>query len=174
MQYSLLCRPRPSLAYRPVSAPSNDRRVTCAAKVSKRGVAACVLVGALGLVTLPTRALGIKQASPTCRPTSCKEMLASADAATYLDVRSPQEFAAGHYKDATNIPFWFKESGAWVKNAGFVASVEEAFKDKDASLVVGCGNGTRGAMAIQAMQGAGYVNLTNIEGGYDAWVRAGL
>lgn len=115
-------------------------------------------------------AMAMKQGSPAI----CKEMLTSEAAAAYLDVRTPEEFEAGHVKEATNIPFMFKESGDMVKNAGFIASVEEAFSDKDVSLVVGCKSGHRSAWAIEAMQGVGYFNLTNVQGGYDAWVGSGM
>lgn len=112
--------------------------------------------------------MAVKEASPA----ECKDILAAGG--TYLDVRTAEEFEAGHYADATNIPVMFKESGGMVKNAGFIESVSETFKDKDATIVVSCKVGKRGAMAVEAMQGAGYVNLTNMQGGYDAWLAAGL
>lgn len=112
--------------------------------------------------------MAVKEASAA----ECKDILAAG--ATYLDVRTAEEFEAGHYKDATNIPVLFKESGGMVKNEGFLDAVSEAFKDNRASIVVSCKVGKRGGIAAEAMQGAGYVNVTNMEGGYDAWLAAGL
>lgn len=102
----------------------------------------------------------------------CKELLSSG--ATYLDVRTPEEFQEGHHDGATNIPIMFKKSGSMVPNASFVDSVTDAFQDKDMAFVVGCKSGRRSAMAIEAMKTAGYTNLTNMTGGYDGWLAAGL
>jgi len=112
--------------------------------------------------------MAVKEASAA----ECKEILATG--ATYLDVRTAEEFETGHYKDATNIPVMLRDASGLVKNEGFLDAVSEAFKDKEAAIVVSCKVGKRGEMAAEAMQGAGYVNVTNIEGGYDAWLAAGF
>jgi rhodanese-related sulfurtransferase len=105
-------------------------------------------------------------------PAACKELLSNG--APYLDVRTPEEFESGHYKGARNIPLLVMDAGTMVKNGAFVESVEAEFKDKTAPIVVSCKVGKRGAMACDALTAAGYTNLTNMEGGYDAWTSAGL
>jgi rhodanese-related sulfurtransferase len=104
----------------------------------------------------------------------CKNLLDCESAAPYLDVRTPEEFEEGHVKDAVNIPFMFKEAGTMVPNPGFLEAVTETFNDKDSAIVVGCRSGARSAKACDAMKEAGYSNLTDVEGGYDAWKAAGL
>lgn len=51
-----------------------------------------------------------------------------------IDVRTPEEFDAGHVPGAYNIPFVFRSPGGMQPNAEFVATLEKHFK-KDASLV---------------------------------------
>lgn len=111
-------------------------------------------------------------ASKEAPPVECKAMLDGG--AMYLDVRTPQEFEQGHYEGAKNVPLMLMESGSMTKNPEFMNAISAEFKDKDAKIVVSCKVGRRGAMAVSAMQDAGYTNLTNMEGGYDAWVAAGL
>lgn len=93
---------------------------------------------------------------------------------TYLDVRTPEEWAAGHVAGSINIPVWSKAGGGLAPNPAFVEQVESQLPDKGAALVVGCKSGKRSEVACQALAGAGYTNLTNVLGGFDAWLGAGL
>ncbi|MDO3382305.1 rhodanese-like domain-containing protein [Gilvimarinus algae] len=70
----------------------------------------------------------------------------------WLDVRSAEEFAAGHLEGAINIP-----------HGEVVAGVQALNIDKDTPLVLYCRSGRRAQMALEALQKAGYQNLVNAE-----------
>ena len=74
----------------------------------------------------------------------------------WLDVRSAQEFAAGHLPGALNIP-----------HTEIVQGVAALKLDKSADIALYCGSGRRAGIAIEALQQQGYMQLTN-HGGYDS------
>eukprot|EP00246_Nothoceros_aenigmaticus_P009592 TRINITY_DN2520_c0_g1_i1.p1 TRINITY_DN2520_c0_g1~~TRINITY_DN2520_c0_g1_i1.p1 ORF type:complete len:205 (-),score=17.78 TRINITY_DN2520_c0_g1_i1:136-726(-) len=91
----------------------------------------------------------------------------------YLDVRTPEEFAAGHPAGAVNVPFMYKSGGGMTRNAAFVESVTAHF-NKDDEIVVGCQSGKRSMMAATELQAAEFTGITDVGGGYSAWVQGGL
>ena len=87
------------------------------------------------------------------------EQLATLTAPQLIDVREPDEFAAGHAVGAINIP---------------LGSVESAIlPDPAAPVYVICQAGGRSARAAQALSRAG-IAAVNVDGGTSAWVLAGL
>ena len=70
------------------------------------------------------------------------------DAAVVLDVRTPEEFSAGHVADATNLNF---------ESPDFATNV--AALDKGATYVIYCRSGRRSALAAEQMAGAGLTVL---------------
>ncbi len=80
-----------------------------------------------------------------------------------LDVRTPEEFAAGHVEGATLVDFY-----------------DPDFADQlvalDASVpyVVYCQSGNRSGQSIEVMRDLGFVDVTDIDGGISAWTDAGL
>jgi rhodanese-related sulfurtransferase len=81
--------------------------------------------------------------------------------AEVIDVRNPDEYQAGHVPDATLIPV----------NSVF-ARREELPKDKD--LIFVCAVGQRSALASEMAAAAGLTRIFNLEGGTDAWIKAGM
>jgi len=79
-----------------------------------------------------------------------------------LDVREPTEFRAGHIPGAMNIPRGLLEF-----------QVGEKISDKSTSLLVYCKTGGRGCLAGQTLQKMGYNNVTNMDGGWIGWEKAG-
>ncbi len=77
-----------------------------------------------------------------------------------LDVRRATEFAAGHLEDAINIA-----------HTRLPSRLDEA--PRDSELVVHCLGGWRSARAASYLQRLGY-RVSNLAGGYNAWVAAGL
>ncbi|EEH56873.1 uncharacterized protein MICPUCDRAFT_68025 [Micromonas pusilla CCMP1545] len=58
-------------------------------------------------------------------------------------------------------------------NPSFMADVEKAFQDKNAKIMVVCGDGrTRATRAVELMRAAGYENVVRLEGGFNLWARA--
>jgi rhodanese-related sulfurtransferase len=96
--------------------------------------------------------------------TTFKENLSFAGTnAVLLDVRTPEEVAAGIIPGAVNIDFTAPDFAE--KIAGL---------DKDKTYYVYCKVGGRSAKAIDKMKGTGFKSLYNLEGGYDAWVQKGF
>jgi rhodanese-related sulfurtransferase len=79
-----------------------------------------------------------------------------------LDVRSPEEFAKGHVPGAVNID---------INAPDFAAKV--APFDKKQTILVNCHAGSRGAVASAELARLGFKTVCNLEGGLDAWEKAG-
>ena len=85
-----------------------------------------------------------------------------ADGTVTIDVRTADEFAAGHLYHAINID--------WQKD-GFMDEITKNF-NKAITLALYCRSGRRSAAAAQALSDAGY-KVLNMTGGYTAWAEAG-
>lgn len=72
--------------------------------------------------------------------------------ALVLDVRTPAEYASGHYDGATNIPL------------GELKDRLAAIGDKQRSIVVYCASGVRSAAAARILRAAGFHDVTNAGG----------
>ena len=81
----------------------------------------------------------------------------------FVDVREPDEFKAGHILGAKNIP---RGTIEWMVP-------KQISDDKNASIVVYCEHGSRGALATYTLVRMGYKNVKNLEGGRADWVKAG-
>ncbi len=79
-----------------------------------------------------------------------------------VDVRTPEEFQAGHLKKARNSDF-----------RGGKFAQEFAGWDKDKTYYLYCASGNRSGQALKLMQEAGFTNVYNI-GGYKDLKAAGL
>jgi rhodanese-related sulfurtransferase len=80
-----------------------------------------------------------------------------------LDVRTADEFAAGHIRDAKNIPL--KE---------LKTRTDELEKFKARPVVVVCAKGLKSAQATAQLKKAGYTEAASLLGGLDAWQSQGL
>ena len=78
-----------------------------------------------------------------------------------LDVRREGEYQAGHIEGAD-----------WHPLDRFKAALPEISKSKP--VAVHCAGGYRSLIAISLLQRAGYHNVVDIVGGFDAWKKAGL
>ncbi|CAI9419454.1 rhodanese-like domain-containing protein [Nocardioides sp. T2.26MG-1] len=87
---------------------------------------------------------------------------AVADGAELIDVRTPEEFDAGHLRGAENIdlsaPDFDERVGAL---------------DKTGSYVIYCASGNRAGTAIEIMSDQGFDDLTN-GGGFEDLTASGL
>jgi rhodanese-related sulfurtransferase len=87
-----------------------------------------------------------------------KDMLENG--AVIIDVRERHEYDSGHVPGAPLIPV----------NTVY-ARREELPKDKDVIFI--CAVGQRSALAAEMAAAAGLTRLFNVEGGTEAWIKAG-
>jgi rhodanese-related sulfurtransferase len=79
-----------------------------------------------------------------------------------LDVRTPEEYAAGHLDGATNLP---------LSSADFSDRVADL--DPDRTYAVYCRTGVRSQEAVELMRSAGIEAVYDLDGGLTAWVSSG-
>lgn len=75
-----------------------------------------------------------------------------------IDVRTPQEFAAGHIEGAININ---------VKSIDFNEKIENM--DKDQPVYIYCQSGNRSRTAAQKLRKAGFTEIYDLKGGFVLW-----
>ncbi|MGB7481037.1 MAG: rhodanese-like domain-containing protein [Burkholderiaceae bacterium] len=80
-----------------------------------------------------------------------------------LDVREPGEFAAGHLRDARNIPL--KE---------LPQRLGELEKAKSRNVIVVCQSGTQSPKAVSQLTKAGFGSVASLQGGLAAWLTQGM
>jgi rhodanese-related sulfurtransferase len=81
--------------------------------------------------------------------------------ATVLDVREPDEYAAGHIAGAIHAPL-----GSLVANSYRIP--------RNRPVVVYCGHGERASTGASLLEAAGFRDLVNLNGGVGAWESAGF
>ncbi len=92
------------------------------------------------------------------------EVFGSQPIGTYLilDVRTPAEYAAGHLKNALNVP-----------HDRLADRMSDLRKYASVPVLVYCKSGKRAALAIETLGGAGFTNLNHLTGDMDGWLAAG-
>ncbi len=106
--------------------------------------------------TLPDGFLGTNAAK-------VNEALASATPPTLIDLRTADEVKSGGYiKGSVNIPV-----------VQLFTSLDK-LPAKDAAIILYCGSGLRGSIAIEGLRLLGYTNVLNLGGGLAAWKAAGF
>ena len=78
-----------------------------------------------------------------------------------LDVRTPEEFSAGHIKGAVLVDF---------RNPEFEAKASKL--DKSKTYLVYCAGGGRSALACKKMTGLNFTNLVDLAPGFIGWTQA--
>lgn len=95
----------------------------------------------------------------TIEPKALNDRIAWADRSlVVLDVRTPEEFAAGHLPGAINIP-----------NAELAARVKELDGARDSDIVVYCRTGKRAGEALGVLEKSGFKRLLHLQGDYTRW-----
>lgn len=79
-----------------------------------------------------------------------------------LDVRTPEEFSAGHIANAININ---------LQSSDFASEVSKL--DKNATVAVYCRSGNRSGVATAQMAELGFVDMYDMQGGILDWEAAG-
>ncbi len=107
-----------------------------------------------------TLAFAAAAAGPaTIDPKALSDRIAWADRSlVVLDVRTPEEFAAGHVPGAINIPH--------TELAARVAELDDA---RDRDIVVYCRTGKRAGEALGVLEKSGFKRLLHLQGDYTRW-----
>jgi len=79
-----------------------------------------------------------------------------------LDVRTSEEFKAGHLPKAVNIPRGTLEF-----------MIGKHYPEKDVEIVVYCRTDARAALCARCLSDMGYTNIKNLKGAFKAWGEAG-
>ena len=79
-------------------------------------------------------------------------------AAQVIDVRTPEEFGAGHLPNARNVDF---------KKENFLEQMESF--NKEQPVMVYCLGGSRSAAAAQLLASNGFTKIYDLDGGYMRW-----
>jgi len=103
---------------------------------------------------------GQQLAYKTISVSDASAMIQSSSNLLVVDVRTPQEYAQGHLKAATNIPL----SDLPLRIGGL---------DRNRSILVYCQTGVRSAQAATMLVNAGFTQVYDMEGGLTAWINAG-
>jgi hydroxyacylglutathione hydrolase len=88
-------------------------------------------------------------------PEELRQMMATGTAPAILDVRAADEWEASHLPGAQ-----------WIPLPELPSRVEEV---DQADVLVLCGSGYRSSIACSLLQRAGYRNVMNLAGGWEAW-----
>ena len=97
-----------------------------------------------------------QQAKQRMEPQQAKQRMEQNDKIVVLDVRTQEEFAAGHIPGAVLLPVDLIEAKS--------EEVAKVLPDKDAEILVYCRSGKRAHRASQALADMGYTNIEHIGG----------
>lgn len=89
--------------------------------------------------------------------------LINRERAVVVDVREPEEFAAGHVTNSKNVPLNLMEE-----------KLTAAVKNKTVPLLLICGTGARATRAVATAKKLGYEQAQAIAGGLKGWKDANL
>jgi len=118
-----------------------------------------LLAAAISAVAITTSFVAYANTAPQTEQSAVQQEKAKG---VWIDVRSAEEFNAGHLQDAVNIP-----------HDKIVEGVKAISSDKDAPINLYCRSGRRAEAALTELKNAGYTNVTN-HGGYEDLVKKGL
>lgn len=119
--------------------------------------AAAILFVLVIVLEVRNRARGSSLISPT------EAVLLANGGAAVIDVRSAEEYQAGHIIDAKHIP------------ANEIASHAESLKKyKEKPVLVYCENGFASANAARALRGLGFTKVATLRGGLLNWRQENL
>lgn len=99
----------------------------------------------------------------TVSPSDAAQVIADDSDVVVLDIRTPEEYAAGVIEGAINIDFYEPD---------FASQLDEL--DKDTHYVVYCRSDNRSGQAMDTFADLGFAEVTEIDGGIANWYGTGL
>ncbi len=100
-------------------------------------------------------------------PTDASRALKDGSGVIYLDVRTEEEFSAGHPEGAFNVPVLFPDpqGGPPRFNSEFVDLVKALFS-AETTILCGCQSGGRSQRAAEMLSEVGFSQVMNVQGGF--------
>jgi len=103
-----------------------------------------------------------KSKAPHITSQQLSEYLSSGEDFFLLDVRTEEEYQAGHIQGAQ-----------WFPRGKLEYYVQDLITDPESRVVLYCRTGGRSALATLTMQDMGYTNVVDLNGGFKEWVAEG-
>lgn len=103
------------------------------------------------------------------QPRQCHDLREADPSIVHLDVRTPDEFAAGHPPGALNVPIFLAGPGGMKPNPDFLRVATRVAPEKARRVVLSCAMGGRSMRACHALEEAGYTQLVNMVGGFSGY-----
>ncbi|MDP3918407.1 MAG: rhodanese-like domain-containing protein [Nanoarchaeota archaeon] len=116
-----------------------------------------ILLLLLGILLMTSCTTNDKSISPT-EAVALIEENTDNENFVILDVRTNEEFTSGHIDGAINLDYYSET---------FSDDVSEL--DKDKNYLIYCRSGKRSQASFDIMEGLGFKNLYNMEGGIEAY-----
>lgn len=123
------------------------------------GISLLVIILIAAVVLMPT---GSSQISSLDSQTFSKDT--ALKDYTLLDIRTIDEFNAGHIKGAKEIDYY--------QTQVFLDYLDTL--DKSKKYLIYCHTGRRTGLALEIFKQKGFKNVSDLAGGYNAWLAAGL
>jgi phage shock protein E len=127
------------------------------------GAALLALLGAVALAGVAQASQDGSPAANSIRPAQLAARIDAGDAPIILDVRTREEFAAGHIPGAINIP-----------HDELAERYGELVAAPGDEIVVHCQSGRRASAAERTLREAGYTHVLDLKGHMQGWKAAGL
>ncbi|MCF8553818.1 MAG: rhodanese-like domain-containing protein [Candidatus Nanopelagicales bacterium] len=118
-------------------------------------------VAAISAIAMLTGCSSTNEAIKKVDPVKFSEVIAQ-PGVIILDVRTPEEFNAGHIANAININ---------LEGSDFSSEVSKL--DKNATVAVYCRSGNRSGVATDQMAEIGFTDMYDMQGGIVDWEAAG-
>jgi rhodanese-related sulfurtransferase len=101
-------------------------------------------------------------------PEAAAQILEKPDCAgwNFIDVREPDEFAAGHIPGARNYPRGFLEVRADLEHK----KRDPWLEDRGRKMILYCGGGHRSALAGKTLKEMGFPRVLSLARGWTGWV----
>ena len=96
-----------------------------------------------------------------------RKLVDNPGSALIIDVREPQEFAAGHVPGAINIPRGLIDSQIW----NLIGAPEKA--DMERPIILQCQSGKRASLAAQTLGELGFTQTTVVLMNLNDWQQTG-
>ena len=103
-----------------------------------------------------------KSKAPHITSQQLSDFLSNDEDIILLDIRTEDEYQAGHIQGAQ-----------WFPRGKLEYYVQDLIKDPESRVVLYCRTGGRSALATLTMHDMGYINVVDLNGGFKEWVAEG-